>query len=109
LKYYWVMPDYSLYLDDERNPPDDSYVLARTFEEAKTIVIERGLPVFMSLDHDLGLDSDGNPVDVMSFVNWLSENYYDEGPPNWHIHSANPQGRDNLNSKLRSWKKSLSL
>jgi hypothetical protein len=103
------MTGYILYLDDERTPPDDSYVLARTFEDAKAIVLELGLPSFMSLDHDLGLDSAGNTVDVMSFVNWLSENYYEEGPPDWHVHSANPQGRDNLNAKLRSWKKSLSL
>jgi hypothetical protein len=104
-----TMADYILYLDDERDPPNDEYVLVRTNDEAKAVIRQCGLPTFMSLDHDLGVDCDGNTVDVMQFVSWLAENYYDQGPPDWHIHSANPEGRKNLDSKLNSWKKSLSL
>lgn len=92
---------YILYIDDERTPPDDM-VLARTLLEAKEIVTKEGLPSLMSLDHDLGGDET-----VMQFLHWLSENYYEEGPPEYFIHSANPVGRQNMDSFLKSWKKSL--
>lgn len=92
---------YILYIDDERTPPDDM-VLARTLLEAKEIVTKEGLPSLMSLDHDLGGDET-----VMQFLHWLSENYYEEGPPPYLIHSANPVGRQNMDSFLKSWKKSL--
>lgn len=93
---------YKLFLDDERNPPDETWVLARTVTEAQELVISRGLPREMSLDHDLGGESTS-----MSFVRWLTCEYFDLGPPKWYIHSANPVGRENLAALLRSWEKSL--
>jgi len=41
-----------VYLDDIRTPPREDWVIARDFEEA--IVESRGLPDFISFDHDLG-------------------------------------------------------
>lgn len=93
---------YVLYIDDERTPPESAMVLARTLLEAKEIVKKLGLPSLMSLDHDLGGDDT-----VMHFLHWLAENYYEEGPPEYSIHSANPVGRQNMDSFLKSWKKSL--
>ena len=43
----------NLYLDDVRNPPDDSWTLVRTAEEARTIIAS-GVVECASLDHDLG-------------------------------------------------------
>lgn len=90
---------YQLYLDDERTPIDGSLVIARTVEEAKELVLTRGAPSFMHLDHDLGGDSTS-----MDFLKWLYENFPDAPPPPWSVHSANPVGRDNINSYLLSWK-----
>jgi hypothetical protein len=56
----------------------------------------------MSLDHDLGGDET-----VMQILHWMSENFYELGPPAWTIHSANPVGRQNMESFLKSWVKSL--
>lgn len=107
------MPDsnYVLYLDDERNPMvgNQPVMIARTVEEAQDIINEHGLPHFMSLDHDLGLDKDGNTRTVIEFVIWLAEHFYENGPPEYVIHSANPVGAKNIESILESWKKSLYL
>jgi hypothetical protein len=95
---------YKLFIDDERNPPDDSWTVVRTVAEAKEIITSWDLPTQMSLDHDLGGDET-----VMQILRWMAENYYEEGPPSWQIHSANPVGRANMASYLKSWTKSLGL
>jgi hypothetical protein len=94
-----------LYLDDLRSPPDDGreYIVARTPEEAMAYIRVRGVPEFMSLDHDLGPD-----LDTMQFLRAL----YREFPspqafPEYHVHSANPVGRANIISFLESWRRSL--
>jgi hypothetical protein len=43
----------NLYLDDVRSPPDDSWTLVRTAEEARAIIAS-GVVECASLDHDLG-------------------------------------------------------
>lgn len=93
-----------LYIDDVRNPPDDTWVLVRTVEEAQDHVRVFGMPTIMSLDHDLGGDAT-----VMQFLHWLTDNYFDNGPPTFVVHSANPIGRDNMISYLESWRKALTL
>ncbi len=96
-----------LYLDDLRSPPNDgrNYVVARTPDEAMGLIRTRGLPAFMSLDHDLGPD-----LDTMQFLQAL----YREFPcppsfPAYHVHSANPVGRANIISFLESWRRALQL
>ncbi len=42
---------YKLYLDDERIPKENDFVIARTYEEACNIVSEKGLPSFISFDY----------------------------------------------------------
>lgn len=93
---------YKLFIDDERDPPDESWTVVRTVEEAKTILVSWDLPTEMSLDHDLGGDET-----VMQILHWMAENFYEEGPPPWKIHSANPVGRANMESFLESWARSL--
>jgi hypothetical protein len=93
---------YKLFIDDVRNPPDDSWTVVRTVEEAKNLLQSWDLPTIMSLDHDLGGDET-----VMQVLHWMAEEYYEEGPPEWTIHSANPVGRQNMESFLKSWARSL--
>jgi hypothetical protein len=61
---------YHLFLDDERFPPsrdvDGGWVIARTVAEATAIVAQRGMPLFVSFDNDLGDDVEG-----WRFADWL--------------------------------------
>ncbi len=102
---------WKLFIDDQwddpempfRHPPA-GFIPARSSAEAIRLVEENGLPTFISFDHDLGNDDSS-----MIFLNWLIENHYDAIVPDYQIHSANPPGRDNIRSKMSSWKRSQLL
>jgi hypothetical protein len=89
-----------LFLDDLRDPPDTSWVLARSTREALEICRETW-PTELALDHDLGGDDT-----VMIFLKSLYEMSEDKPIPSWKIHSANPAGRLNIESFMMSWEKS---
>lgn len=100
---------WSLYLDDLRDPSwtygsEGSWIVARSTEEAKSLVVSKGMPQVMSLDHDLG-GSD----QATDFLSWLAREYWDgvQPIPAWQIHSANPVGSANMQSFMDSWKRSL--
>lgn len=44
-----------LFLDDVRNPPDDTWVVVRSYDEFVNYIEKEGVPDFISFDHDLGL------------------------------------------------------
>ena len=104
---------WKLWLDDDsfnaempnRNPPIE-FIAAASSEEAKSLVMEMGMPTVMDLDHDLG----GNDT-AMNFLHWLyNENIVDveviPEPPIWKIHSMNyGGGRDNIASFMMTWEK----
>jgi endogenous inhibitor of DNA gyrase (YacG/DUF329 family) len=100
----------NLYLDDVRNPPDDSWTLVRTAEEARAIIAS-GVVECASLDHDLGECDEcaaksttpglfypfscRHRMTGYDLVKWMAE----EGQ--WPakkpmVHSANPVGRANM-------------
>jgi hypothetical protein len=80
------------------------WVVARSTEEAKKLVLDRGMPEVMSLDHDLG-DQDR----AMDFLTWLANEYWDgtQPIPMVIVHSANPIEAENLRSFADSWKRSV--
>ncbi len=97
-----------LWIDDQldevparKTPP--GFLGAKTCEEAKELVIAHGIPEFMDLDHDLGEES------VMTFLKWLVDEFPDGPVPEWDVHSQNPIGKQNINSFLDSWKRSLAF
>jgi hypothetical protein len=45
---------WKLFLDDDRYPVDNTWVIARNFDDACLYVTNYGLPTHMSLDHDMG-------------------------------------------------------
>lgn len=96
---------YNLYLDDVRTPPKSdnhyNYVVLRSSQEAMSYVVNNGVPIHMSLDHDLGGDDT-----TMVFLKWLSNEYYDGQVPTYAVHSSNPVGKQNIISLMESWKKS---
>jgi hypothetical protein len=85
---------YKLFIDDERFPVDESFIIARSSEEAIEIVKNRGIPIEIAFDHDLGGDDDS-----IRFLSWL---YNELCEGNWgsklpeqfiySVHSQNPIG-----------------
>lgn len=99
---------YVLFIDDERDPPQNGnqWVVARSSDEAISIVKKLGMPDFISFDHDLGGDDTS-----MKFIDWLINmtldlyygGYAREGIPfikDFTVHSQNPVGAKNIEGKL---------
>lgn len=90
-----------LFIDDLRNAPDSSWVVARTSAEAIEI-IAKGIPQVISFDHDLGgLDT------AMKVVNFIMESVLDGAlvfPVEFlfTVHSANPVGAENIAAKMNN-------
>lgn len=108
-------PVWNLFLDDLRNPDDpaarevsgaihygiDQWVICRSTEEALREVAARGMPAYMSLDHDLG----GDDTTMVFLRRLIDELWVGEIPPNYLVHSQNPVGRENIISFMDSWAK----
>ena len=98
---------YKLFIDDERFPPDDggNWVIARTLDETKAVVAERGFPAFISFDHDLGLNTASGHEIAWWIVNTdlelsgvLIPQQFD-----FYVHSQNPVGAGNIEALLREY------
>lgn len=96
---------YSLYLDDLRNPktvpPFGEWVIARSYDEAVQVVTEKGLPDYVSFDHDLGDETTKTGYDVCK---WLVKQFIKEHMLlcGWNVHSANPVGARRIDDYMRS-------
>lgn len=104
------MFSYCMFLDDVRDPSDvypiepNGWVVVRSSDEAIAYVKTHGMPVLVSLDHDLGGEDK-----ALYFLKWLAYEYWTEEPvPQYAIHSANPVGAANLDSFMDSWRRSSS-
>ena len=103
--YLRMTNHYHMFLDDERDPPDDDqkWLVVRSVNAAKAYVREYGIPQFVSFDHDLGKGGTG-----MEFVHFLINTDMDSDQPlmedfDWYIHSQNPIGLQNINGILASY------
>lgn len=95
---------WKLFLDDLRDCNDPEYVVCRTSSEALEQVRQRGMPVDMALDHDLG-EVNGMDDTAMNFLHSLAEMLMDgdllfPSGFSYTIHSANPVGRSNIKGLL---------
>lgn len=98
-----------MFLDDIREPKNNYDVIVRNYDEAINFVKQKGIPSFISFDHDLGCDEKGKVLKSgYDFAKWLVdmdiENIY-KFPNNFsfEVHSANPIGRNNINSILNNY------
>ena len=98
---------YKLFLDDERFPPDydEEWVIARTFDDAVWYVEARGVPEFISFDHDLGQGKSG-----YDFAKWFGDYVYHDNimlPQNfmYRTHSMNPVGAENIKQFMQTFLK----
>jgi hypothetical protein len=99
---------YRMFIDDERFPPNDGkeWVIVRSSYEAMVMVANRGVPSFVSYDHDLG-DKDTS----MIFIHWMINRYLDADinsfPTEFAVHSQNPVGARNITNILLNFIETL--
>lgn len=106
--------EYRLFLDDERKVEDvyedpSDFITTRSFEEFKDVIRERGLPTFISFDHDLGADEEGRILPSgYDAAKWLVYDMeLDIRGMAYKTHSSNIQTRDQINGLLDNWNKEL--
>lgn len=103
--------NYKLYIDDIRTPSDpNEWTIARTSTKAITLIKGLGVPTFISFDHDLGEDDDA--MKVVKFLVDTDLDKEERGEKNWipknfkfHVHSANPTGKQNIEGLLNGYLK----
>jgi hypothetical protein len=87
---------YYLWLDDCRPHPKNTtfeWVIAKSLAEFKDIIRSRGLPHYISFDHDLNeshysWDYSDNKTGLDA-IHWLLETYEPKDLPKWSVHTMN--------------------
>ncbi|MDD3595219.1 cyclic-phosphate processing receiver domain-containing protein [Sulfuricurvum sp.] len=100
---------WKLYLDDIRYPNDNTYIIARTVEEAQQLIEKYGVPEYISFDHDLGVDDMDNLLpNGYDLAKWLVEMDMDgnielSSDFTFTVHSQNPVGAENIRVYLSNY------
>jgi hypothetical protein len=117
----------NLFLDDERTPNKflndiRTWEIVRSFNEFVKFITEKGLPKFISFDHDLAfehykihIEKGFEPADYDSVkektgyhcAKWLIEYCQNKNLelPDFQVHSMNPIGADNIYKLLEGFRK----
>lgn len=109
---------YHLFLDDERMPqqvtwvqlpsledfPSKEWLIVRSFADFVDCIETKGLPLFISFDHDLG-EVGNNEKSGFSCAKWLVDYCLDNNEicPDFQVHSKNPQGASNIHGLLKGF------
>lgn len=102
-----ALADYTLFLDDERFPVDDSYVICRDFWEFKSTIHELGIPKHICFDHDLG-DSKYTGLKCAEFLYLcFLDQPWDAKDFTFSVHSQNPVGAENIRAFLKNMLESI--
>ena len=121
---------YKLFLDDLRMPKDvygyyrqkiyldEDWAIVRNYQEFTTIIEEKGIPDFISFDHDLADEHYGEMGSGCQYDEyqektgyqcaiWLAEYVVDKMKPlpDYKVHSMNPIGRENIIHYLENVRK----
>ena len=126
-----MITNYNLFLDDVRLPnqvtwvdipSDQHYTVVRNYQEFVDLVTLRGVPKFVTYDHDLsdthyghGLRGEDIPYDQYTektgydCAKWLVNYCMEKGikHPSYTVHSMNPVGAKNIISYVESYNKTL--
>lgn len=102
---------YYLFLDDERNPedvtwvnlPNVDWVIVRTQDEFEDYIMENGMFKFCSFDNDLGVDNGEGRYCVKWLVDQMICGKLDMQEFEYTVHSKNPIAKDWINSYLKSF------
>lgn len=96
---------YRMFIDDERLPFEEDFVVVRNMAEAKRTIDVLGFPGYVSFDHDLG----ENQPTGYDFVKWLIEKdqdvdwWYYPSRFEWFVHSQNPVGKENIEKFINNY------
>lgn len=93
---------FKLWLDDIRPAPGGDWIVAKTYTQFVEIITTKGVPDFVSFDHDLGFESDGTEKNGYDCAKWLVDQGIELA--GWNVHSANPIGRANIDKLLKRHK-----
>jgi len=96
--------NYTMYVDDIRNPKGEFDIIVRSSEEAIEYMIRNGCPTYASLDHDLG--GDDTSIAIIKFMVEMDLDTNNEFIPynfSYNVHSANPVGAANIEGYLDSY------
>ncbi len=94
---------YRLFLDDEREPVDGQrYVVARSSDEAMALVLDRGIPLEICFDHDLGGDDTAMRVVYAMCAHMQDHKIQFPNDFSYSIHSQNPVGAERIASFMNS-------
>ena len=110
---------YKLFIDDERNPGDvtwmattdysgDLWIVARSMDAAKSVIEQFGMPKHISFDHDLG---DDQPTGY-EIAKWIAETVMDGNYSlpvdfTFSVHSKNPVGAKNITMYMHNFIKHM--
>lgn len=108
-----------LFVDDVRTPPDDSWIVTKTYQDAIKLIDKHTDQIeLISLDHDLGLDSCKIEYDHGGNEVYIEQTGYDillhivqrkfDGKPipkEFRVHSANPVGVERMNGVIERYLK----
>jgi hypothetical protein len=109
---------YWMFIDDERMPTDvtwvppvqqiryhtDQWVIVRNFAQCMSMVAQRGIPSYISFDHDLG-HNEPTGYDIARRLVQLDLDgtvEFDKNFDFW-VHSQNPVGRENIQRYLTQY------
>jgi hypothetical protein len=89
---------YRLFLDDERFPVENDWIIIRNYNDFVWIISTRGIPYEISFDHDLGENKTGYDC-AKYLMDKMFEDFDREIcviPPQYYVHSQNPVGAENI-------------
>ena len=90
-----------LYLDDLR-PTPEGFDRVYNYEEFVAYLERKGLPDFISFDHDLGEDLSGYDC-AKYLVDYCLAHQLPL--PNYQVHSQNPVGKENIERLLENFRR----
>ena|ERR1035437_8069871 len=102
------------YLDDDkeyRKTPSDFGIRWYTVKEAQDYCVDKGVPLYISFDHDMGIDKDSFEIAPtgLDFIKWLVNmdmalnGEFIPASFEFAVHSANPVGAENMNRYLTQY------
>lgn len=119
---------YNLFLDDLRMPknvtwidlPNHEWIIVRSYKEFRDIIWNKGIPNFVTYDHDLSDTHYGHGLrgDEIPYDSYIEKTGYDcckflvnecnklgiKHPP-FAVHSMNPVGKQNIIDYVKSYNK----
>lgn len=109
MEHYTKQEQYALWLDDNRQLGDIKlpevrlhWKCARSFGEAKAIVLRSGMPSFISIDYQLE-----DIQTCIPFLLWLMHEFWDENcgppPPKYQVHSGTPEQIAEVTRLMTNW------